>query len=244
MIHEPTDPWTRALRVAESACDGVAWPERLAQAIEAAVRPDVAGVFLCPLGNMLRATSAMAPRTSASLGLRLVEDILPRMHRAGLDTPWEIFRADSDSGQHSVMKPLHTELLAPAGFRGLVGEFLRSSDGMVAGWLAVFTHEPGERRRLEIAAPLVRVCHTAEGVLRSAITIAARLGARFPKISPDLSERECEVARLAAKGFTDLNIAKSLAISEGTVGRHLHNIYRKLGVSSRIELGELLGAAD
>lgn len=48
-----------------------------------------------------------------------------------------------------------------------------------------------------------------------------------------LTERECEVLRQVAAGKTDREIAAALVISEHTVGRHLQNIFVKLGLSSR-----------
>jgi DNA-binding CsgD family transcriptional regulator len=48
-----------------------------------------------------------------------------------------------------------------------------------------------------------------------------------------LTRREVEVARLAAEGRTNREIAADLVLSERTVGTHLDHIYSKLGVSSR-----------
>jgi DNA-binding CsgD family transcriptional regulator len=48
-----------------------------------------------------------------------------------------------------------------------------------------------------------------------------------------LTAREAEVLRLVAAGKTDRQIAAALVLSEATVGRHLANVYAKLGVSSR-----------
>jgi DNA-binding CsgD family transcriptional regulator len=51
---------------------------------------------------------------------------------------------------------------------------------------------------------------------------------------------ESQVARLAADGYTVLNIAARLGNSESTVRTHLHRVYVKLGVHGRAELAGLL----
>jgi DNA-binding NarL/FixJ family response regulator len=48
-----------------------------------------------------------------------------------------------------------------------------------------------------------------------------------------LSDRELEVIVLAARGFSNRQVATQLHISEATVKRHLANIYEKIGVRSR-----------
>jgi DNA-binding CsgD family transcriptional regulator len=48
-----------------------------------------------------------------------------------------------------------------------------------------------------------------------------------------LTARELAVLRLVAEGETNQQIAAALVISEHTVARHLQNIFRKLGLSSR-----------
>jgi LuxR family maltose regulon positive regulatory protein len=49
-----------------------------------------------------------------------------------------------------------------------------------------------------------------------------------------LSEREREVLRLVAAGLTNAEIADHLFLSVGTVKRHTHNIFIKLGVGNRV----------
>jgi LuxR family maltose regulon positive regulatory protein len=48
-----------------------------------------------------------------------------------------------------------------------------------------------------------------------------------------LSERELEVLRLLAAGYSNPEIAGQLYISLNTVKSHLKNIYAKLGVTRR-----------
>jgi DNA-binding NarL/FixJ family response regulator len=48
-----------------------------------------------------------------------------------------------------------------------------------------------------------------------------------------LTKREVEILRRVAAGATNRQVADQICISEKTVGRHLANIYAKLGVSSR-----------
>jgi DNA-binding NarL/FixJ family response regulator len=50
-----------------------------------------------------------------------------------------------------------------------------------------------------------------------------------------LSSRELEILLLAARGLSNHQIASSVHLSEGTVKRHLANIYPKMGVGSRGE---------
>ncbi|MGW7201433.1 LuxR C-terminal-related transcriptional regulator [Streptomyces chryseus] len=70
-------------------------------------------------------------------------------------------------------------------------------------------------------------------------------GARTPLINTivapaKLSTRELEVARLAAAGKASTDIAGDLYISVRTVDNHLQHVYKKLGVTNRRELAEVL----
>jgi DNA-binding NarL/FixJ family response regulator len=50
-----------------------------------------------------------------------------------------------------------------------------------------------------------------------------------------LSARELELLLLAARGLSNRQIAANTHLAEGTVKRHLANVYQKMGVSSRGE---------
>jgi len=51
----------------------------------------------------------------------------------------------------------------------------------------------------------------------------------------ELGNRELEILRLALQGMSNKKIASKLSISDQTVGTHFVNIFRKLGVESRLE---------
>jgi DNA-binding NarL/FixJ family response regulator len=51
-----------------------------------------------------------------------------------------------------------------------------------------------------------------------------------------LTPREIEIVKQVAVGLHNTEVAKRLFISEGTVKMHLHNIYEKLHLDSRIKL--------
>jgi ATP/maltotriose-dependent transcriptional regulator MalT len=57
----------------------------------------------------------------------------------------------------------------------------------------------------------------------------------------ELSRRELEVLDLVAQGLTNRDIAARLVLSEHTVNRHVANILRKLGLSSRAAAASLAG---
>ena len=63
---------------------------------------------------------------------------------------------------------------------------------------------------------------------------APTLPARQPLTDP-LSERELEVLRLIAEGYSNREIAEQLVLSTGTIKVHTRNIYSKLNVNSRTQ---------
>ncbi len=54
-----------------------------------------------------------------------------------------------------------------------------------------------------------------------------------PRWPAGLTDREVEVLCLIARGRSNREVAERLFISAKTVGRHVENLYAKIGVSSR-----------
>jgi DNA-binding CsgD family transcriptional regulator len=55
-----------------------------------------------------------------------------------------------------------------------------------------------------------------------------------------LTAREYDVVKLLAQNVRTRDVAERLGISGGTVKVHLHNIYEKLGLNTRVDLAFLL----
>jgi DNA-binding NarL/FixJ family response regulator len=51
-----------------------------------------------------------------------------------------------------------------------------------------------------------------------------------------LTAREVDIVRMIALGLRNVEIARRLSVSEGTVKSHLHHVYEKLGVDGRMGL--------
>jgi NarL family two-component system response regulator LiaR len=88
----------------------------------------------------------------------------------------------------------------------------------------------------------IRAVHGGESILHPAI--ARKVINHFSKpdsrqttddLLEQLTEREVEVLRLAAKGMSNRDISRELSISVRTVQTHLSNVFNKLGVGSRTE---------
>ena len=60
-------------------------------------------------------------------------------------------------------------------------------------------------------------------------------GSRNPDLR-HLGRRERQLSRLVAQGLRNKEIAHELGLSEGTVKEYMHVIFRKLAITSRVEL--------
>ena len=70
-----------------------------------------------------------------------------------------------------------------------------------------------------------------------------RRARRTRAASTSLTERELQIARLVVDRKTNPQIAAELFLSQKTVETHLRNIFRKVGVSSRVELARAVERA-
>jgi DNA-binding CsgD family transcriptional regulator/tetratricopeptide (TPR) repeat protein len=64
--------------------------------------------------------------------------------------------------------------------------------------------------------------------------------ASAPMMLEELSPQELQVARMAALGHNNIEVAAALFVSRKTVEAHLTRVYRKLGIRSRTQLARIL----
>jgi DNA-binding CsgD family transcriptional regulator len=77
---------------------------------------------------------------------------------------------------------------------------------------------------------------------RQAVAELARVNLR-PAAAGTLTETERRVAELAAAGLTNREVAQQLFLAVKTVEANIARVYRKLGITSRAELGARMGPA-
>ncbi len=80
----------------------------------------------------------------------------------------------------------------------------------------------------------VRAGRLDAGAVDAVLAAAGQPSLRSRRSWPrGLSDREVDVLRLIALGRTNRDVARELHLSAKTVGRHVENLYAKIGVSSR-----------
>jgi DNA-binding NarL/FixJ family response regulator len=128
----------------------------------------------------------------------------------------------------------------------------RSGDGLITAsedWESV-----GDMLAAADAAAQAALAWSRAGRKGSALAAAARAhrlgiacaGARTPAMRAaarplPLTDREREIATLAAEGLTNRDIAARLVVSVRTVEGHLYRAGHKLGIGDRAAFGALLG---
>jgi DNA-binding CsgD family transcriptional regulator len=186
---------------------------------------------------------------SAALAIGLPADRLDRLAAAVLGADvWDVYQTLVEA-QLAEARGRHGEAL---------GGYLSIADAHILGPATRGTVRVGAARcllagdrraeataQVEAAAPLLaawggwRVAQLAE--VRTRLGMAP-LDAPAAVTGPAaLTPREREVAVLISDGLTNTELARRLYISPKTAAVHVSNILRKLGVSSRTEVGDLVG---
>jgi DNA-binding CsgD family transcriptional regulator len=222
--HNGHGHYGEALVAARHACeheDVMAYGWALVELIEAGVRggrPDEAAAALDRLSERTRASG-----TQWALGIEA-------RCRALLSDDEALYRESVERLAHS------RAAVELARSRLLYGEWLRR-----------------ENRRLD-AREQLRAAHEmfsrmgaaafADRARRELSATGETVRKRTVETLGELTPQEAQVARLAARGRTNPEIAALLFLSPRTVEYHLHKIFPKLGISSRRELRRALPGAE
>jgi DNA-binding NarL/FixJ family response regulator len=104
--------------------------------------------------------------------------------------------------------------------------------------LAALTESRPHRPALPLAEAAARLtAESAAGRLDADACAAVIAGAGLPRPRAawpcDLTDREVEVLRLAARGLSNRGIAARLGVSDRTVGHHLAHVFDKTGRRTR-----------
>ena len=83
----------------------------------------------------------------------------------------------------------------------------------------------------------------SERAARELAATGERVRRRTPEARDELTEREAQIARLAAAGLSNRRIGERLYISHRTVGYHLGKVFNKLDVDNRAQLHAVLADA-
>jgi DNA-binding CsgD family transcriptional regulator len=224
LLHNGHGLYGEALTAARQACeheDVVFYGWALVELVEAAVRggrPDEAIAALDRLSERTRASG-----TEWALGIEA-------RCRGLLSDDEALYRESVDRLARS------RAVLDLARSRLLYGEWLRR-----------------ENRRID-AREQLRAAHEmfsrmgagafAERARRELSATGETVRKRTVETVDELTTQEAQVARLAAQGRTNPEIAALLFISPRTVEYHLHKVFPKLGISSRRELRRALPGAE
>jgi len=121
----------------------------------------------------------------------------------------------------------------------VLGVALRRAGGTLRGFAAVSVPHLLDRRDLGWYAGC---CDLFAGTWLD--DVATRPPVSLPRLEPaSLSPREREVARLLADGYSLVNVAAILGLSENTARSYVKRMYTKLGVCNRVQLVRRLGVS-
>ncbi|MCO5999480.1 helix-turn-helix transcriptional regulator [Actinoallomurus rhizosphaericola] len=126
----------------------------------------------------------------------------------------------------------HARALAGGDVRGLLG----AADGFEELGLTLHAADAvAQAARISPAAGdrARRLANRCDGAVTPAVRALS---------VPELTDREHQIAELAARGATSREIAAALVLSVRTVDNHLSRAYAKLGVTGRAELARLMRA--
>jgi DNA-binding CsgD family transcriptional regulator len=207
----------------------------------------VAGFVALSLGDARAAADVLAPATDALLEQGVGELSIYPVVQYEIDARAEL--GDTDRLTHLVER---LEQLPP---RPFTQALIARARALTGGELTFpYTAQPFEHARALLVQGKLERRAKRKRAAREALQGAADIFAALPaplwhakaqqelqrlgvRKDPDqLTETEARIAKLAAQGLSNPEIAAAVFVSRKTVEANLSKAYRKLGVRSRVEL--------
>ena len=208
-------------------------------------RASAAGLSFVALKAQLYAAITAQTTGDGELGAELLRDCVPRQLSLGhlhllaqelCPRPAVAAVALASAQSQDLEQRLMDALARHWGFAGLVEALVADSPTLAV---------PAVRAAAVRASDdvLARVLTATQGIHGSALARAVataleqRPGVPFVPgpVFPELTKRERQVLRFMAEGRRNLEIANELFLAPTTVKTHVHHIFSKLGVQSRVE---------
>jgi DNA-binding NarL/FixJ family response regulator len=115
----------------------------------------------------------------------------------------------------------------PDGLYGILAEYVRHFDGILEKRIAEVDAIALERVR-ELSAVYIKSWTRLSGAVRNR------------QLATDLTQREREIAKLAAFGYTNKEIGAMKFVSESTVKQTILRVLQKTGIKDRTEIANIL----
>ena len=162
-------------------------------------------------------------------------------------TPWSNVLRHSDISQETdwTKTPIYQDILAPQNLHYGLYTTLIHNDRPLGAIVLWKSKESGDFTEKEMYIMDVMKIHfelKLYYLLTTQVTPKDSLPSAFAKPITSFSQnygltkREAEIAQLIYYGKTSEDICQGLYISDSTLRKHIHNVYRKVGVKTRVQL--------
>ena len=212
--------------------------EALAAAEQGSRYPDEPGLASWSLVELVEAAARTGQPQRATEALRRLAS-----STSVAGTNWALgiearSRALLSSGE--VAEQLYREAIQRLGRTGVRAELARAHL-LYGEWLRRQHRRMDARKQLRLSHEMLTAMGIegfAERARRELVATGETVRKRTVEAVGELTEQEAEIARLAADGQTNPEIAAKLFLSPRTVEWHLRKVFTKLGIIGRKELGE------